>query len=549
MTKTHLANKTTKWTLDTPTPPTILCDAYKTSHNAMYPKGTTKIYSTFTPRSNKYMPMANGAVVFGVQMFVKKYLLDYFNTYFFNRDKSEVLAEYERYMEFYLGVANPDSTHFAKLHDLGYLPVEIRALDEGTVVPIQVPFFTIENTHPEFAWVTNFLETIISNEMWMPITSATYSYELRKMINEFALTTTGSTDNTDFQLHDFSMRGMSSLESATASGMGHLLSSWGTDTISAVYGHERYYGANIEKEMVGSSILATEHSIMTALTPTDGDRDEYDAFKYLITEVAPEGFISIVSDSYDFWRVIGETLPALKEEILNRNGRVVIRPDSGNPVDIICGTLETLIFDNEEHAKSRLIKRTLYLDASTNEYKVYDPKADLHLKYEASLEEKGLIHALWDIFEGTISEKGFKLLDSHIGAIYGDAITYDVAKEILFKLYKKGFASTNIVFGIGSYSFQGKTRDSLGMAIKATFAEINGEAVPLMKQPKTDLGKSSQRGKVAVTDNGESLTLIDGLYDLTEFEPINLLTPVFKDGELLKDHSLTDVRTKLWGDQ
>ena len=479
-------------------PPTLLCDFYKCSHRGAYPKGTTKIYSTFTPRSNKYMPMATGAVVFGIQSFVMKYFVEYFNVNFFGRPKEAVVAEYERYMKHSLLIANPDSSHIAELHDLGYLPLELRALKEGTLAPIQVPVLTLENTHDSFYWLTNYFETIMSNEIWLPMTSATFAYEMRKLLNDFSMQTTGSTEGVEFQCHDFSMRGMSSLESAMASGAGHLLSFVGTDTIPAIAFLEHYYGADIEREMVGSSIPATEHSVMTALTPTDGSRDERDAFKHLITEVFPNGFVSLVSDSYDFWKVIEETIPSLKEEIMARDGKVVIRPDSGNPADILCGRINYDIdLTQEFNGDIEDLEDEIYWkakewaqDACEGSHSCGSDSYDVRFKagdkiysvevgfsynrhdktyyyvenqgfnsegvqwdkleeIEVTAEDKGLIECLWNTFGGTVTEQGYKVLDSHIGAIYGDSITYDLAKEICERLMAKGFASTNVVFGIG----------------------------------------------------------------------------------------------------
>ena len=576
------------------TPPTLLCDFYKTSHKPSYPKGTTKIYSTLTPRTNKYMPMATGAVVFNIQPFVIKYLIEYFNTHFFGRPKEVVVAEYERYMKHCLFIQEPDSSHIAQLHDLGYLPIELRALKEGTVAPIQVPVLTIENTHDDFFWLTNYFETIMSNELWLPMTSATFAYEMRKLLDGFAVKTTGTTAGVEFQSHDFSMRGMSSLDSAMASGAGHLLSFVGTDTIPAIAYLEHYYGANIEKEMVGTSIPATEHSVMTALTPTDGSRDEYDAFKHLITEVFPNGFVSLVSDSYDFWEVVENTIPSLYDEIMARDGKVVIRPDSGNPVDVLCGrvaydidlteefdgsfaNLEDYINEvatewareacegahnvgNDIYVVRFKVGDNIYTVSVGFEYNRHDKTYYYIDNYsswtgvqwntlaheELTAEDKGLIECLWNTFSGTVTEQGYKVLDSHIGAIYGDSITYERAKEICERLEAKGFASTNVVFGVGSYSYQGKTRDSLGWAIKATYAEIDGKPVMLMKDPKTDSSKKSQRGKVAVIETNLGLMMVDGLVGNTqkdaELLDNSLLEVVYKDGKLLRKQTLSDIR-------
>lgn len=582
-------------------PASLLCDFYKTSHAKAYPQGTTKIYSTFTPRSNKYMPMAKGAVVFGIQSFIQKYLVEFFNENFFSRPLETVVAEYERTIKFSLGVENPDSSHIAELHKLGYLPVEIRALEEGTLAPIQVPFLTIENTVDEFYWLTNYLETILSTEIWLPMTSATFSYEMRKMLNKHAMKTVGHVNDVPFQAHDFSMRGMSSLESAMASGAGHLLSFVGTDTIPAIHYLEHFYGANMEKELIGTSIPATEHSVMTALTPTDGDRDEREAYKHLINNVFPSGLVSLVSDSYDFWKVIEETIPSLKEDIMNRDGKVVIRPDSGNPFDILCGynvehidvelnsTFYMLEQGEEEmyvdegnelydllkdvswdiwydtrNSDSDTGKSNFVYNIKTEDGKFFKVYVDITQfgfyevtvpeQYQFTIaeikvneaERKGLIECLWDTFGGTVSEQGYKVLDSHIGAIYGDSITYELAEKICESLESKGFASTNVVFGVGSYTFQYRTRDSLGFAMKATYAEIDGKPIMLQKDPKTDSKKKSQRGKVYVKRALDGELIVQDGFGNTKADQETLefshLDVVFKDGKVLRTQTLSEIR-------
>ncbi|MEX3713383.1 nicotinate phosphoribosyltransferase [Cytobacillus horneckiae] len=490
-------------------PSTLLCDFYKLSHKDQYPSGTEVIYSTFIPRTNKYFPEADEVVVFGIQGFIKKYLVEHFNVNFFIRPKSDVVDEYVRFVKYTLGIPEPDTSHIEELHDLGYLPIKIKALKEGTLAPIKTPVLTIENTQPNLVssfWLTNYLETIISNEIWLPMTSATMAHQYRKLLDEYALKTVGHTEDVGFQGHDFSMRGMSSLGAAKASGAGHLLSFTGTDTIPAILYHEEYYNADIEKELVGASISATEHSVMSANTDA-ASRDEYEMYKRLITEVYPSGIFSVVSDTYDFWAVIGDILPRLKKEIMERDGKVVIRPDSGDPVLILTGNPDG----------------------------------------ETKLERQGLIEALWDIFGGTISERGYKVLDSHIGAIYGDSITLQRARAIVEKLEAKGFASTNVVFGIGSYTYQYQTRDSLGFAMKATYAEVNGEERMLFKDPKTDDGtKRSLRGRVWVgrSPNGH-IQFTDGLTKDMTFRSPNLLETVFINGELVRDESLNEIRERL----
>jgi len=579
-------------------PATLICDFYKVSHKELYPEGTEIIYSTFTPRSNKYFPIADEVVVFGIQGFIKKYLINYFNEHFFNRPKEDVVNEYERVIKYTLGEQYVDSTHIAELHDLGYLPIKVQALEEGTLAPIKVPVLTIENTNPKFFWLTNYLETIISTETWQAMTSATISHQYRKLLDEYAIKTVGNTDGVDFQGHDFSMRGLSSVESAMLSGAGHLLSFTGTDTIPAIIYLEEFYGGNIENELIGASIPATEHSIMSSYTSADGERDEYEAYKRIITEIHPNGFVSIVSDTYDFWKVITETIPSLKEEIMNRNGRVVIRPDSGNPVDILCGKsnynvdltneydgniedLEDYIYDiahewasndcegshncgSEEYTVKFKVNDKLYKVNVGFSYNRHDKtyyyverqgyedegvQWNTLKEIEIKAEDKGLIECLWDSFGGTVSEQGYKVLDSHIGAIYGDSITYERAKEICERLEEKGFASINVVYGIGSYTFQHNTRDTFGFAMKATYAEINGKPQLLFKDPKTDDGtKRSQRGKVRVFTKDGQITMKDGYGNSTIDNAsldLNLLDVVFENGKLTREQSLTEIREKL----
>lgn len=487
------------------TPITLLADFYKLSHRKQYPKGTTKVYSTLTPRSNKYAPYSDEIVWFGLQYFIKEYLIDRFNKDFFSKPKDEVISEYSRLVEFSLGKEYAETKHIKELHDLGYLPIKISTLPEGSLVPMRVPVMTIENTHDDFFWLTNFLETILSTSIWLPTTSATLAYSYRKVLNDYAIKTTGSTSGVEFQGHDFSMRGMSSEQSATVSGAGHLLSFKGTDTIPSILFLEKYYNGNIEKSLIGASIPATEHSVMCSY----GQENEKDLLTHLLTEVYPTGLFSAVCDTWDFWKLVSEYLPELKETIMSRNGKLVIRPDSGNPVDIICGTV---------------------------------------LNGGKTPEEKGLVEVLYEIFGGQINELGFKVLDSHIGAIYGDSITLEIAKEICEKLYKKGFATTNVVFGIGSYSYQYATRDTFGFAVKATYAIVNNEERMLFKDPKTDSGiKKSQKGLVVVNkdDNGKFF-FEDNFIDNDEYKSkTNLLETVFVNGKLIKETSLDEIRTKL----
>lgn len=512
--------------------PLLLVDFYKPSHYFMYPEGMTKLYSNFTPRKSRISGV-NEVVVFAIQHFSLEYLIKGFNDNFFKRNKQEIIEEYSRH------VKQSTYSHIEALHDLQYLPIEIKALDEGTLCPIGVPILTITNTHPQFGWLVNYLETLISCMLWQPITSATIAHEYKKLLTHYAKET--DEKNVDFvqwQGHDFSMRGMSSVESAILSGMGHLLSFTGTDTIPAIYELEKSYSAS---GLIGASVPATEHSVMCMGTK----ESEIETFKRLM-DLYPTGILSVVSDTWDLWKVCTEYLLQLKEEILARDGKLVIRPDSGDPVDIICG------------------------DAQYQSRTDYESDKNLY----PTPVNKGVIELLWDLFGGTVNEQGYKVLDPHIGAIYGDSITLDRATQICERLKQKGFASTNIVLGIGSYTYQYNTRDTFGFAVKATYGEITHESETLasasgfklkadpivetreiFKDPITDDGtKKSKKGLLQVCKMSDVL-MVSAITDdhriicrdqcTWEEEQSGLLETVFKDGKLTKVTTLEEIRNRL----
>ena len=489
----------------------LLTDGYKLDHRRQYPKGTEYVYSNWTPRSNEYLPQAtDGAVVFGIQYFIKKYLIDYFNENFFKVEKEKAVKNFARRIDTFLGENGVGTKHIEELWELGYLPIRIKSLPEGSICPIRVPALTVVNTNPKFFWITNFLETLMSCELWLPMTSATIAREYRKELEKHARKTGFSKDvELGFLCHDFSMRGMAGLEASIISGMAHLTSFIGSETVPAIDAMEKYYNIDAEKELIAGTVPATEHSVMSA----GGCKDEFNTYKRLLTEIYPKGYVSIVSDTWDLWQVVCDFIPRLKNEILARDGRFVVRPDSGDPVKIICG------FTKEE---------------------LEDYIGDVSIA-----EQKGVYELLWETFGGTINEKGYKVLDTHIGVIYGDSITLERQKEIYKRLEEKGFAATNLVLGIGSYTYQYKTRDSLGFAMKATWCQINGEPKEIFKQPKTDSGmKNSLKGLIQVLkdDNGKYYAK-----DCVSKEEENngCLEVVFEDGILVKETTLTEIRNRL----
>jgi nicotinamide phosphoribosyltransferase len=466
-----------------------LKDFYKTDHRRQYPDKTELVYSNLTPRESRIKGI-DKVVVFGIQYFVQDYLIRRFNDGFFNRSKDRVMADYKRRLDTSLGLDSVPIEHIAALHDLGYLPIHIKALPEGTLCPLRVPLLTIWNTRPDFFWLTNFLETILSNVIWGAITSATISREYKNILSAFAEETSDIPEFVEFQGHDFSMRGMFGLEAALISGAAHLTNFKGTDTIPAIDFLEFFYGANADKELIGCSVPATEHSVMCM----GGKESEVETYRRLLTKVYPKGIVSIVSDTWDYWHVFDEILPALKDVIMAREGKLVIRPDSGNPVDIICGTAT----------------------------------------------EKGSIERLWDIFGGTVNSKGYKQLDPHIGLIYGDSITLERAQLICEGLKAKGFASTNVVLGIGSFTYQYNTRDTFGFAVKSTYGVIDGQPINIFKDPKTDSGvKRSAKGLLRVN---EDMTLSQ---EVEWSQEGGMLQTVFKNGIAAKPQTLSEIRERL----
>lgn len=525
----------------------LLTDGYKLDHRRQYPEGTEYVYSNWTPRSCTYFPEASeGVVVFGIQYFIKEYLMNQFREEFFNLPKEAAVNNFKRRIDTFLGEGNQVGTkHIEELYDLGYLPIRIKALPEGTLCPIRVPALTFINTDPRFFWLTNYFETLISTTLWLPMTSATSARLYKKELKRHAEKTGFSKDvMLEFLCHDFSMRGMAGVEAAIMSGMAHMTSFVGSETIPAIGALERYYNANAEKELIAATVPATEHSVMCA----GGKKDEFETFKRLITEVYPTGFVSIVSDTWDFWQVMTEYLPKLKDTILARDGRLVIRPDSGDPVDIICGINPIELWE---------VDGKYYHNPEWNYRHETDPDFIIDYirkhpddKFIKSIEVteaqvKGAYELLWDIFGGTVNEKGYKVLDTHIGMIYGDSITLERQKEIYRRLEEKGFAATNLVLGVGSFTYQYKSRDSLGFAMKATWCQVNGEGREIFKQPKTDNGtKNSLKGLICVSPTP------DGSYEAIDQcpksqEELGELQTVYENGVLIKDWTLEEIRRNI----
>lgn len=571
--------------------PMLLTDFYKTGHRPQYPKGTEYVFANWIPRKSRINGITH-VVNHGLQRFLIKYLVNYFNEHFFDRERHEVVEEYERFITHTMGAVHAGATHIGELWDMGYLPLEIKALPEGASVPIGVPMISVMNTDKRFFWLTNYIETLISSELWMPMTSATTAKRYRTLLDKWAMETTGSTDGVEFQGHDFSLRGMPGMDAGASSGTGHLLFFNGTDTMPAICDMEEYYGANIETMLVGASVMATEHSVQCANGVGSIEEEISFAHRY-ITEICPTGICSMVSDTINLWDVITKVLPVIKPDIMERDGKFVIRPDSGDPVRILCGTLgdvrdytkdcltfeefkEWVIQDRLEHIVENTDHGEYGGDETETETylflgKYYEAHVDncqwnrydkqyyfLDMYDEANLvieeftptpEQIGVVELLWDEFGGTINENGYKVLDSHIGAIYGDSITPERAEAICHHLSKKGFASTNVVFGIGSYTYQYVTRDTFGFAMKTTWVQIKGEEKLVYKDPITDDGtKKSLKGLcvVLVDDNGEYVVK-DQLYleKYLDYDESDHMKTVFLDGMMMNMTTLADIKEQI----
>lgn len=505
-------------------------DGYKLSHGEMYADGTTKVYSNLTPRTDKIYSrnstqFYDGKLVWvgaqGAVQEIKEMWDD-----FFSSDKEEVVGRFARRMAGYLGGYEPAVKAIAELHDVGYLPLEFKSLPEGSKVSFGIPVMTVTNTLPQFYWLTNYLETVISDLTWKTATNATIAAEYKSICKHYADLTGVDDFTVSVQCHDFSMRGMSGPEDAARSGFAHLTQFIGTDSLPAMDFAQDYYGAK-DDELIAISVPATEHAVATSnilylqdqlqtarqgCTENDKLIAETMFMEDLITRKFPTGIVSYVADSFDYWAVLTDILPALKEIVLSREssavapGKLVIRPDSGDPVKVVCGDEDAPV---------------------------------------GSPQHKGSIEVLWEIFGGTETPTGHKMLDSHIGLIYGDSITTKRAEEILRRLADKGFASGNVVFGVGSYTYQCNTRDTFGFAVKATYTEVNGKGIAIFKDPKTDSKKKSAKGLLSVRRVDGQLKLYDDISKTAECEDDNMLRTIFKDGEFTLRTSLQEIRNKL----
>ncbi len=449
-------------------------DSYKVSMFKQYPAGTTGVYSYIESRGGRY----DRTVFFGLQAFIKEYLLEPITQSDIDIADEILTAHGEPF--------NRAGWQYILDKHNGYLPVVIRAVPEGTVVPVKNVLATIENTDPECFWLTTWLETAILRAVWYPTTVATQSWKIRQVILD-ALEKTGDPALIDFKLHDFGARGVSSLESAAIGGAAHLVNFMGSDTISGVLYAREYYDAGI----AGFSIPAAEHSTITSW----GRDGEVDAYRNMLNQFAkPGSIVAIVSDSYDVYNAVDNLWgEQLRQQVIDSGATVVIRPDSGDP-DVVC---------------RQLVQK---LDAK---------------------------------FGSTVNSKGFRVLNN-VRLIQGDGVNENTIRTILGSFQAYGYSADNIAFGMGGALLQQVDRDTQKFAMKCSSIMVNGENRDVQKDPITDSGKKSKAGRVQLWKSGgewaSGVTAPTGWTDKGIGPFVPMLEEVYRDGKLVKEITFEQVR-------
>ncbi len=462
----------------------LMSDSYKASHYKQYPPGTEYVYSYFESRGGKY----DTVTFFGLQYFLKRYLSGPVVTQEGIDQAAMYYAAHFKNGELF----NKSGWEYILREHGGRLPVEIKAVPEGTKVPYQNVLFTMVNTDPQCFWLTNFLETILV-QVWYPMTVATHSGSMREVISKYLEKTSDIpvSESIGFKLQDFGFRGVSSVETAGIGGAAHLINFLGTDTVAAMVIAKEFYSAEISTESMqcpGYSIPASEHSTITSW----GQENESAAMENMLTQY-PSGLVACVSDSYDIFKDCSEKWGSeLKDKVLGREGCLVVRPDSGDPIQVSLQVLELL----------------------------------------------------WEAFPGKVNDKGYKVLDDHVRIIWGDGIDRESLEMILDNYEKNQWSADNIGFGSGGGLLQKLNRDTQKCAFKCSEIVVNGVAREVYKDPVTDSGKKSKRGRLTLhcTDDGVWETKMGPNSDPST----DMLVPVFKDGSLLIDYTFAEIRERAW---
>ncbi|MBL7834591.1 MAG: nicotinate phosphoribosyltransferase [Cyclobacteriaceae bacterium] len=459
----------------------LLADAYKYSHYRLYIPGTTKIYSYLESRGGQF----DNTVFYGLQYFMKEYL----EGQAFTKENVDEAEQVLNDVFGRKGVFKRDNFDYILNTHGGQLPVKIKAVPEGTVVPVKNALLTIENIDPACFWLTNFLETLLM-QVWYPSTVATLSREVKKIVKRyFELTADKSAHPAiDFVLNDFGFRGVSSVESAGLGGSAHLVNFMGSDTVYASAFAKKYYNA---QKVYGMSVPATEHSIMTLL----GAEGEREVFEHVLNAY-PEGILSCVSDSYNIFNAVEHLWGTeLKDQIVQRKGTLVIRPDSGDPV-------KTLL-------------------------KVFE--------------------ILFNKFGLTVNSKGYRVLPPQVRVIQGDGVDYDSIGKIYEALTAQKISAENLVLGMGGALLQKVNRDTQKYALKCSYSEVNGKEADVRKSPveMDETGtivksfKTSKAGKLKLINTAEGMKTVQN-----DTAGTDLLETVFENGKLMRTDTFETIRER-----
>ena len=507
----------------------LTTDGYKLSHFEQYPKTLTSIYGNLTARSEKNfkqrLPSSdNKYVVAGIWQAMVE-INDIFQKEFFSVSFDKAIGPMKKTIENYTKYKIGYENCLKRIHKLGYLPIKIRSIKEGTSIDINMPAITIQS---EDVLLFSFLEPMITNMTWKTKTNDTNERELYITGMKWSKKT-GNVDAVPYQFHDFSTRGMSGIEDACRSNVSHLIAFRGTESTGVLTYIEDVYDWDYKTDgALAGTIEATEHSVAStnimyekAIRGCDLEEAEYHYFKRYITEVYPNGYVGYVADTFDFFRTISVILPKLKSEVMARDGKLVIRPDSFEPIYGLCGLnlpyieepnvseIDYDLFDNLISEHSACDSKGVF---RTDKNVVTATRSNGVIKLEVremTNEEMGTVQILWNTFGGTLNENGYRDLDSHIGVIYGDGINNVVADEIFKQLAKNKFSSTNVVVGIGAGAYQWVSRDTLGIAYKATQVVTSDiGAIDVYKDPVGGFKKSAT-GLLAVNK-------VDGDWFLTQ---------------------------------
>lgn len=490
----------------------LLCDTYKTCHYLMYDKGLAYLTSYWVPRKSMFEREENKKMVFfGLQAFIQEYLIKYFNDNFFDIPSDSILDTFRKYMNIQIGEGNYGTENIEALHKLGYLPLRLRALPEGSKVNMGVPCIELTNTVSGFAWLVQWVECILQAELWKTCNHATIGNMYYRLAKYWYGKNADEWLDPRNSFSDFGMRGMSCINEAARCSAAWLLSANKTSTVCALPYIDKFYDADCSYNHFGQGGVSTEHAVISANNANGTDETMF--LKRMLTETYKNASFSFLGDTYDYWNFVDNVIPSCKEEILSHNGKLLVRPDSGDQYETVIKTVQKL----------------------------------------------------WNVFGGTTNSRGFKVLDGHIGIILGDGCTLNALSKIWSKLNSMQFAANNVIFGVGAFCFSAvfegdrvivNTRDVYGIAMKASYGVFddgdgNVKEVMIYKDPKTDTGglKKSHRGLVFVEKCDGGFKYTDGLlsedYQVYAKTHYDAMRTVFEDGRMYNRETFKTIRERL----